>query len=315
MREADVPGLLGDMGEGGGCEGDTADSRVPIHAANNYRRQAAHAVVSPAEGTVRNKRQFYETKKEAAELAKEKGFRGFAVIPHPYRVTEAGKKLYRAENPDTGIWVWLRNEVEHREDYTYWSPHYHIIGMTTKDMEEAKDSDEMVYKMLRTFERFEGVRDADSHEDVYGAFRYLLSHTGYPEGSSRQVTTWHGDLANSVFVEDATEDWQNEKPCENVRENLKGEIEAVAGASSDEEGEGGSESDDREKCEVEGCDGVVIDVFDVSAHLRQCDPPPEIRRRMLAAKDWRLGEREPPAGLKRPQTEEQAREAFEVMAE
>jgi hypothetical protein len=280
---------------------------------NDYRRQAAHAVVSPAEGTVRNKRQFYEMKKEAAELAKEKGFRGFAVIPHPFRVTEEGKERYRSEDREVGMWVWLRNEVEDREEYTYWSPHYHIIGMTTADMEEAKESDEMVYKMFRTFERFEGVRDADSHEDVYGAFRYLLSHTGYPEGSSRQVTTWHGDLANSVFVEDASEDWQNEKPSEGVRSAIKGEIEAVAGGSSDEEGEGGSESDDREECAVEGCDGVVIDVFDVSAYLRQCDPPPEIRCRMLAAKDWRLGDREPPAGMKRPQTEEQAREAFEVM--
>lgn len=284
--------------------------------ADDWHRQVAHAFVSPAEGTVRNEREFYEAKSEAAEIAKEKGFRGFAVIPHPYRVTDEGKRRYKNEDPEYGIWVWLRNEVEDMERYIYWSPHYHIIGLTSANMEPAKESDQMAYTFERSLERFDGIRDTESHEDVYGLFRYLLSHTGYPAGSSRQVTTWHGSLANSVFVEDATEEWQVQKPSEGVRSALEREIEEVAGATpeDDEDGDGAEVGgDERKQCPREECDGLVIGVFDVTAYLRQTEPPPDIRDSMEAARDWRLGRVEPPPGMKRPQTEEQAREAWEAV--
>jgi len=55
---------------------------------------------------------------------------------------------------------------------------------------------------------------------------------------------------------------------------------------------------------------VLIDVFDVSRYLKQNDPPPEVRRSMVAARDWRLGRVEPPPGLKRPRTKKEAEEAF-----
>lgn len=284
---------------------------------SGWRRQVAHAVVSPPEGEVRTEREYWDGRSKAAEIAEEKGWRGFAVIPHPKRVTDDGKERYRAEDPDYGIWVWLRNDVEDMDRYTKWSPHYHVIGATGADMDPAKESDEWRYSFFRSLERFEGVRDRGSHEDVYGTFRYLLSHTGYPTGSTKQATTWYGDLANSVFVEDATEDWQNEKPSEGVRSALEREIEAVAGPSdegdeSDESAER-EDTDDEGPCPVDGCDGLLIDVFDVSRYLDYNDPPPEVAERMRTARDWRLGRVEPPPGLKRPTTEEQAREAFESL--
>jgi regulator of protease activity HflC (stomatin/prohibitin superfamily) len=127
------------------------------------------------------------------------------------------------------------------------------------------------------------------------------------------VTTWYGDLANSVFVEDATEDWQHAKPSEDVQSALEREIEAVAGPTGEEEeGEGsGVGVDDRGECPVDGCDGVLIDVFDVNAYIRQANPPPEIQERMRAARDWRLGRLEPPPGMKRPGSQEQAAEAWD----
>jgi len=283
---------------------------------DNYKRQTAHAVVSPPEGEVMNERQYFDGKTKAAEIAKEKGFRGFAVIPHPYRVTDEGKQRYREADPECGIWVWLRKEVENMERFISWSPHYHIIGLTSRDMEEAKEEDEWSYTFIRTFERFDGVRDEESHNDLYGGFRYLLSHTGYPEGSTKQVVTWYGELANSVFVEEASEEWQHEKPSEGIMSGLTREVEAVAGATVEEEGEGGGRSDeeeDREVCPVEECGGELIDVFDVGAYLRQRQPPPEVEETMIAARDWRLGRRQPPPGMQRPQTEEQAREALETL--
>lgn len=263
-----------------------------------------------------NAREYFEGRSQAAEIAESKGFRGFAVIPHPYRVTEAGKQQYRAVDPDYGIWVWLRNDVGEMERYIYWSPHYHIVGPTSSDMEPGDGGSGWVYSFIRSLESFEGMRDEESHEDMYGVFRYILSHAGFPAGSTKQIVTWYGSLANSVFVEEATESWQHEKPSEGVMSVLKREIEEVADVEIEEEEGDGPEvpTDDNGECPVEECDGVLIDVFDVTAYLRQVDPPPDVRETMIAARDWRLGRVLPPPGLKRPQTEEAAREAFEALS-
>jgi hypothetical protein len=179
-------------------------------------------------------------------------------------------------------------------------------------MEPAQDSDDWVYRFERSLESFDGIRDTESHEDVYGLFRYLLSHTGFPAESTKQTTTWYGELANSVFVEEASEKWQNQKPSEGVRSALRREIEEMAGAEPEEDAEGGGGGDGEEvdRCECDGCDGELIDVFDVAAYLRQKDPPREVAEAMVTARDWRLGRLEPPPGLKRPTTEEQARETL-----
>ena len=287
---------------------------------NNHRRQVAHAVVAPPEGDVMNERQFYNGRKKAAEIAEEKGFRGFAIVPHPWRVSEGTKAEYRDRDPDVGMWVWLRNEFTEEEvrRRIYWSPHYHVIGATSTDMEPGDESDEWLYEFIRSFKSYDGIRDRESHEDLYGGFRYLLSHTGYPEGSTKQAVTWYGDLANSVFVENASADWQHEKPSDGVRSAIEREIEAVAGVTdtddeSDESGAESEETDDVGDCPCDDCGGVLIDVFDVRMYLDHNDPPPEVAKRMKTAYEWRVGDREPPPGMKRPQTEEQAREAFEAM--
>lgn len=285
----------------------------------DWHRQAAHAVISPPEGAVRSKKQYWDGRKKAAEIAERKGWRGFTVIPHPYRVTEEGKQEYREADPDYGIWVWLRNDVEGGVSrYTYWSPHYHIVGVTGADMEPAREGDEWTYSFIRSVESFEGVRDRESHGDLYGLLRYLLSHTGYPAGSTKQVVTWYGDLANSVFVENATETWQNEKPSEGVLSVLEREVREAVGVSGDDDesdGEAAPEGDEMGACPVEDCEGMLIDVFDVARFLEHNDPPPDVQERMRAARDWRLGRLEPPAGAKCPTTEQGARESFEALLE
>jgi len=285
---------------------------------DNYERQAAHAVVSVPEGEAMNERQFYDWRSKAEEIAKEKGFRGFAVIGHPYRHTEAAKDEYRREDPEYGRWVWWRNDKGGDRDLIKWSPHFHIVGSTTPDMDAAEDGDEAVYSFIRSFESFGGVHDSDSHEDLYGGFRYLLSHAGWPEDSNKDAVAWYGDLANSKFVEDATEDWQHQKPSDGVMSALKREIEDVAGITteddeSDESGACDDDTDDLGQCPCEDCDGLLIDVFDVKHYLRHNDPPREVSDRMVAAYEWRMGERMPPPGLKGPETETEAREAFDAI--
>jgi hypothetical protein len=266
-----------------------------------------------------NERQFYNGRSKAADIAEEKGFRGFAIVGHPWRIDQQTKAEYRDCDPDVGKWVWLRNEFSEQElrDRVYWSPHYHIIGVTTADMDPGDESDQWVYEFIRSLESYHGIRDRESHDDLYGSFRYLLSHTGFPEGSTKQAVTWYGDLANSVFVENAGQEWQTEKPSEGVRSALRREVESVAGVTEDAEDEDGgtaaSESGDLKECPCGECGGVLVDVFDIRAYLDHNDPPPEVANRMIAAYEWRLGDRMPPPGLKHPRTEAQAREAFEAI--
>ena len=278
-------------------------------------KQTAHATVSPTEGDIMTEREFYKGKKKAAEIAQEKGFRGCAVIAHPWRVTDEGKELYNAVDRDVGIWVWLRRNYTENEvkQLIYWSPHYHIIGPTTLDMEPASDNDEWVYRWHRSHRPIGGASDRDAHEDVYGNFRYLLSHTGWPEGETKQAITWYGDLANAVFVEDATEDWQIQKPSEGVRNSIQRHTEEVAGVSVEEDDGAGVEDarDDEGDCPRGDCDGVLIDVLDVERYLRHNEPPPDVARVMTTCYEWRLGRLQPPPGLKRPSTEEDARRALD----
>lgn len=279
-------------------------------------RQVAHGVVSPPDGAVRNRREFWDGRSTAAEIAQEKGWRGFCVIGHPWRYTEEAAALYNAADPDYGIWVWLRKDVSEERFYelTRWSPHYHIIGATSPDMDPGEESDAWTYKFIRSMDPMESIYDTEAHQDLYGAVRYLLSHVGYPEESTKQTTTWYGDLANSVFVEDATEDWQQQKPSPGVLSKLTREIEAVADVQVDDDREAGEDArDDLGDCRQDDCDGVYIDVFDVPMYLEGNDPPPGVAARMMAAWEWRLGDRVPPPGMKNPQTEEQAREAFESL--
>jgi hypothetical protein len=296
---------------------------------DDYRRQAAHAVVSPPEGEIKTVEEYWSGKGKAADIAKEKGWRGFAVIPHPFRVTEEGKQRYREADPDVGVWVWLRNEVEELREWVYWSPHYHIIGMTDEDMDSGDDSDEWVYHFVRSVKRYGGVSGLDSHEDLYGLFRYLLSHTGYPEESSKQLVSWYGCLANSVFVErpihPEKEHWQYAKPRERIQGMILDKIEKVVGAGvvldEEEDGSGGGDEDEGLACRNADCEhcgesDYVVEVGEIDDYLQQKDPPRELALIMRDVKRWRIGtEWEPPPGLKHPKSHEEMMEVFDYMAD
>lgn len=295
---------------------------------DDYSRQWAHATVSPENGDITTRRALFDNRSKAADIALEKGFRGCAVVAHSHRPTELGKELYRADvdrdddgEPVTGFWVWLRNESSGLEPDTsaliQWSPHYHIVGPTSPDMTEGKDSDEWLYTVIRFNEHDLGgvATSEDSHNELYSTFRYLASHILKPEDSDRQVVTWHGALANSVFVEDATEEWQYQKPSDGVRNAIKRHLQRIAGPTieNNDSDDSGDDSDDLGECPESDCDGVLIGVWDINAYLDHNDPPPEVAHKMRVARDWVAGEIEPPAGLKSPRCESDARRAFERM--
>lgn len=281
----------------------------------NYKRQSGHFTYSPG-WVPQSVEDIKELRREAAETAKEKGLRGFDVVVHPFRTTEEANGLYEAADADYGKWAWLRNE--HTERMTFeaadplieWSPHAHLIGLMSPDM-DAGDDESDVWTLLRTFGAMSGKRDQESHEEVYGAYRYLLSHTGIHEREQFNAVTGYGDLSNTKFHEF--------RPSDGVMSVLEREVEEAAEASlgDDEEADGPAdpEDDEQRECPEDGCEGVLIEVWDIPMYLDQTDPPPEVREAMQLAYDWRKGNVLPPPGLKNPQTEEDAREAWSVLKE
>lgn len=277
-------------------------------------KQVAHGVVSLDED-IQTVREYLQGRSKAAELAKEKGWRHFDVVAHPARVTDEGKEMYERESSDRdpGIHVWLREEYGERyhfgepDSLLYWSPHYHVIGVTSPDMEPAKDSDPYVYKFIRSFGRFD-LHDEESYNEVYGIYRYGFTHVGIHEEEQFQAVVGYGGMSNTTH-----EEYQ---PTAGILRTIEEMTERVADRAleKDEEEPARAGSEDDELGECSECDdGVIINIFRVPEYLEQAQPPPDIRDRMVTAYEWRTGEIQPPPGLKRPQSDEEALEALESM--
>jgi hypothetical protein len=278
----------------------------------DYHRQSGHFVYSPND-PVESVEDIKELRRDAAATAQEKGMRALDVVVHPFRLTEEAERVWeRVEDKvDVGKWVYFRNQCPERmqpgeDSLLRWSPHAHCIGLMSPDM-DAGDGEGAVWSLLSTFGSMEGKRDRDSHEEVFGAYRYLLSHVGIHDEEQFNAVTGYGSLSNVKFREF--------RPSDGVMSVLEREVEEAVGAvlEPDEEEGAGGEDDEIEPCPQDGCDGDLVDVWDIPMYLEQCDPPPEVRAAMQLAHDWRMGEVVPPPGLKHPQTEEDAREAWSVM--
>jgi len=285
---------------------------------DDWHRQVIHASVNPPKGSITTEEEYWEGYAEAVEIAEEKGFRGFSVVGHPWRLTDEGERHYYQNGgveSDYGKWIWLRKRFDEDElnRLREWSPHYHIIGFGTEDMEAGSADDESLYKFIDSFGRYDGKEDRESHQEVFRSFRYLFSHTGYPSGSTKQVTRWYGDLANSVFVDDATEEWQIQKPLD-VEKRV---TEILKEYASDEDRDGEGVDDEREQCSCEGCNAAVIPVEEIDAYLREYDPPDDVATVMQAVMDWRHSDVRQllPPGIGRPETLEEAKEALSILVE
>jgi len=276
-------------------------------------KQAGHGVVS-LDRDMNTVRGYLQGRSDAAEIAKEKGWRHFDIVAHPARVTDEGKELFDQEagDDDPGIHVWLQQEYPDRyhfgepDSLLYWSPHYHVIGVTSPDMEPAKESDSFVYKFIDSLGRFD-LHDEDSFNDLYSVYRYLFSHVGIHEERQFQAVVGYGGMSNTTH-----EEYQ---PTAGILRKIEEMTEKVADRGLDRDDEparAGSEDDELGECS-ECDDGVIINIFRVPDYIEQAQPPPDIRDKMITAYEWRTGEIQPPPGLKRPQSDEEAREALRSM--
>ena len=270
-------------------------------------RRTVHAVMSPPEGEIRTLQQVYDGYREAYRMAEQKGVRGGVAIFHGFRVKGTVQQQYRAADPDMGIWAWLLDvRPESWRSLTYWSPHWHIIGLCREfEADDPDAQDGWVARRIRSLAPHEGLRDREAYDDMVGVVRYLMSHATFESGTSRDCVRWFGELATTKFQPDeALSDGSYDVIDRVVRE--------VVGAD-DDSGEGPEEPEECSSCGGRSW-SPIWEAGNALADPGWCDRiGRDAERRLVAAFEWAIGERVPPPGLRRATCEADAREALEEL--
>ena len=272
-------------------------------------RRAVHAVMSPPEGEIQSLNDVYSGFSDAYRLAEEKGVRGGVAVFHGFRVRKEIQEEYTAVDPDMGIWQWVREERPERwRSLTYWSPHYHIIGLCRDfEADDLEEQDGWVARRIRSLSPYEDLSDMEAYDDMVGAARYILSHATFEGDSQRDCVRWFGELATTNF---RPEEQLSEEALTAIEKRTE---EAVGGVEEDVED---SESEENEECEECGSRSrsPIWDAGDALQDRRWCERiGREQQQRLTAAFEWAIGEREPPPGMKHPRTEAEAEECLETL--
>lgn len=306
---------------------------VPVEPSGpGLDKRAVHGVVSAPEGAVTTFEEVDDGFRKVYEIAEEHGIRGGVVLFHPWRVKQKWKAKWGEETnggrDGPKLWAWVREYEGDWRQLVEWSPHWHILGLSD-DIEPGKDrADGWVVKNVRAESEGEGSAltpfylDGESepwdgaaregYEDMVRTARYLLSHVGFDPEKSVDSIRWYGELHSINFNPDPTrDDRELESPLSTVEwEAIEDMVLRVTGREAPgEEGEG------RPGFECENCgSSSSSSIFRAGGALMDqgwCDRiGREQQRKLEAAFEWAIGDRLPPPGLKNPQSEEAAREAF-----
>lgn len=285
-------------------------------------KRALHAIFSAPVGEIRSIDDVHQGFRHVYDLAREKGIRGGTVIFHGFRVTDEAKALFEAakaagkwdEDVDGRLWAFVRRQEARIDrgigggdwrELTYWSPHWHVLGMARDFEADDPDAQEgWVARRIRSLESFT-LHGDDGYEDMVRTAMYLLSHATFEADSSQKAIRWFGDLHPSSFSPE--EDLSND-----ALEVIERKAREVA-KTGPGRGDGTPENDECEECGSTSRSPI----WDAGKALMDpgwCDRiGREKERRLRIAWEWRIGDVDPPPGLRNPRTEEEAREAFEAL--
>jgi hypothetical protein len=256
--------------------------------------------------------QWYDGYQRAYELAQKQGIRGGVVIGHGFRIEDKTKERYRREGPDMGAWEWIQTELSGSwRDYVYWSPHWHIIGLC-RDLDENKPAQQGGWNItrIRSLDGMYGATDENAIEDMARAVGYILDHATYESGTSKDCVRWFGELSTSKFS-------ASEEMSDGVIDAIDRIVEEVVGS-----GVGGDRGDARgdgeQDRECDDCGGSSFSsIFDAGLALQDPEWCEQIgrekQRRLTAAFEWRIGERLPPPGARRPTTTAESEESIDLL--
>jgi hypothetical protein len=240
------------------------------------------------------------------------------VVPHGWRVKEWVKEVFRELADanvitEAGVWQFVR---EHKKDWrvlTYWSPHYHILGLGG-EIGPNKPTEQDGWVWNRITHRGDSslppfnLTDEDTYEPMFAAAMYVLGHIGFEADGTQQAVRWFGSLAYNKFGGfDELADWEESVVQRNVAE--------VAGRPVEEDGDGAGDS--LNDCPEDGCDGSLRPIWDAGRWLTDPDWCDAIgrdqQRRLTAAFEWAIGDVKPPPGLKRPRSKNELQESFDAI--
>lgn len=271
-------------------------------------RRAVHAVASPPPGEVTSLTDVARYRRKAQERLKDAGVRGGVMVFHGFRIKEEVKEAFReleeAEAVDCGIWQYVRENGRDWRSQTYWSPHYHVIGVAPEF--EPEEGDDWVVRRLSTAAPLETLRDGEAYRSVAHMSRYILSHATFETDGMRAVS-WFGAVHSTQF-----------DPEEELSAGALSVIERKAAEAVGRE-EYEEEAEEAPTCREKDCDGDLQKIWDANLYLG--DPQwveavgREAEKRLAVAFDWAIGELSPPPGLKKPRTREDFEEAFSVLEE
>ncbi|ELZ03511.1 hypothetical protein C482_03719 [Natrialba chahannaoensis JCM 10990] len=288
---------------------DAADSGI--------EKRAVHCVASAPPGSITSLVDIKQGWRDAYDLAAEKGVRGGCVVFHGYRVKDEPKQTFRelkeADLVEGGIWQWIREHERDWRSLTYWSPHWHILGLATDVGPNDPDADDgWVFKRLSTLTPFK-LTDKDSYEAMARVSTYLLSHLTFnPEGGSHAIR-WFGELANNQFSPDELSNgrWQ---AIQRITREVVGGPTDPDDLVVDEDGHL-VEPDDERSCDCEDCNGDLSPIWDAGGAL--CDPGwcdrigREAEKRLDVAFRWAIGEIRGPPGMSHASSEDEAAELYD----
>jgi hypothetical protein len=278
---------------------ETADSGL--------EKRAVHAVASPPEGEITTLRDIDKGFRTAYDKAREAGIHGGVAIFHGFRVTDEAKQQWAIET-DSGddglkLWRWVREHDTHWRELTYWSPHYHILGLAPEV--EPSDSD-WIIERIRTLERYQ-MTNMESYRNIAKSAMYVISHTTFESDTAKDSIRWYGSLSTAKF-----------RAEKEISDGAIATIERKAAEAVEKptEEEAGADSEGTKKCDVCGSTGFSS-IFEAGGALMDkqwCERiGREQERRLNTAFQWAIGEIEPPPELKNPTSEADAREAFKEL--
>lgn len=281
-------------------------------ADDDLGKRAVHTVASPPEGDVRTLTDVQQGFRDAYELAREKGVRGGVAIFHGYRVKEKARTVWNAEKEagktEGGLWKWVREHSRDWRSLTYWSPHWHILGLARDVGANDPDSqDGWVFKRIRSLKSFK-LTGKSGYADTVGASMYTLSHMAFEPESGKDMVRWFGELSTAKF-----------SPESELSDGALATVEryAAEAAAVDPQESENDESDEPDICERGGCAGELRPIWEAGRALMDkefCEKVGrEQQRRLSAAFEWMIGERHPPPGLRYPDSKERGEEALQEM--
>lgn len=291
-------------------------------AEGGLSKRAVHAVVSPPEGEVRSLSDVQQGFRDAYELAKEKGVRGGVAVFHGFRVTEEARRVWEVETGDDGpkLWAWVREHEQDWRNLTYWSPHWHILGLSEEfEADDPDEQDGWVARRIRSLKPFT-LHSIEGYQDMAGAARYLLSHATFESDTSKDCVRWFGELSTRKFTPDpeAAEERKTEPEMGPLSEGSWSVVQryaekAVASPEQEEQEGDGDGTDEPEPCDNCGARSRSP-IWDAGYALQDpgwCEKiGREQQEKLKVAFEWAIGEALPPPGLQSPQSEEEAQEAF-----